>query len=313
MRSFISGLCLLLLTMASASGQTCNFSISGINFGSVDLITGAAVDATGTLNINCTGVPLTSVRICPNIGAGTGGATSTSRQMVGASAMLNYQLYSNAARTTVWGSYNWAFTDRPPTIDLAIGLGGSASTTRTIFARLLAGQTTAPATSYTSLFTAAHTQFSYGLVSTSGCPNILVAQTANPTFTVSALGVNNCSVTATNINFGPQGVLSTNVDASGQVLATCTIGTAYSISLDGGGANAAPAARQMTSGGNIITYGLFQNVARNLAWGSSVGIDTVAGTGTGSPQALTVFARVPPQSTPPPGIYSDTIIVTVTY
>ncbi len=48
-------------------------------------------------------------------------------------------------------------------------------------------------------------------------------------------------------------------------------------------------------------------------WGNTIGTDTVAGTGTGSNQSLTVYGRVPVQSTPVGATYTDTVIVTVTY
>ena len=68
------------------------------------------------------------------------------------------------------------------------------------------------------------------------------------------------------------------------------------------------------SGANSVTYGLYKDAARSTGWGSSiVSGETVSGTGTGSAQALTVYGRVPPQSTPPPGTYSDVVVVTVTY
>jgi spore coat protein U-like protein len=38
------------------------------------------------------------------------------------------------------------------------------------------------------------------------------------------------------------------------------------------------------------------------------------GTGTGATQpAVTVYGRVPPQTTPAIGTYTDTVVVTVTY
>jgi outer membrane usher protein len=39
----------------------------------------------------------------------------------------------------------------------------------------------------------------------------------------------------------------------------------------------------------------------------------VASTGNGASQPFTVYGRVPPQTTPTPGAYSDTVTVTVTY
>jgi len=48
-------------------------------------------------------------------------------------------------------------------------------------------------------------------------------------------------------------------------------------------------------------------------WGNTVGTNTVAGTGTGNSQSLTVYGNVPAQATPPAATYNDTITVTVTY
>jgi spore coat protein U-like protein len=69
----------------------------------------------------------------------------------------------------------------------------------------------------------------------------------------------------------------------------------------------------MTAGGATVGYALYSNAGRTTNWGNTVGTDTVSGTGNGTGQALTVYGRVPPQSTPAPGAYSDTITVTVTY
>ena len=48
-------------------------------------------------------------------------------------------------------------------------------------------------------------------------------------------------------------------------------------------------------------------------WGNTVGTDTQAATGTGAAQTYTIYGRIPPQTTPAPATYSDTITVTVTY
>jgi spore coat protein U-like protein len=48
-------------------------------------------------------------------------------------------------------------------------------------------------------------------------------------------------------------------------------------------------------------------------WGQTIGTDTVAATGNGAAQPFTVFGQVPAQTTPSPGLYTDTITVTVTY
>ena len=62
-----------------------------------------------------------------------------------------------------------------------------------------------------------------------------------------------------------------------------------------------------------VTYGLYRDSARSQPWGASVGVNTASGTGDGSSQNLTAYGRVPAQTTPQPGAYSDTIVVTVGY
>ena len=49
------------------------------------------------------------------------------------------------------------------------------------------------------------------------------------------------------------------------------------------------------------------------AKGNTIGIDTVSATGTGMTQSLSIYGRVPPQATPRPGAYADTVTMTVTY
>jgi spore coat protein U-like protein len=48
-------------------------------------------------------------------------------------------------------------------------------------------------------------------------------------------------------------------------------------------------------------------------WGNTVGTDTVAGTGNGAAQALTVYGQIAAGLYVTPGSYTDTITATVTY
>jgi spore coat protein U-like protein len=66
-----------------------------------------------------------------------------------------------------------------------------------------------------------------------------------------------------------------------------------------------------------VAYGLFQDSGRTTNWGDNpppaTTVDTVGGTGAGSAQSLPVYGRIPPQTTPTQGAYSDTVVVTVYY
>jgi spore coat protein U-like protein len=141
------------------------------------------------------------------------------------------------------------------------------------------------------------------------------AATATTTFTVQITILANCAInSASTLDFGGQGLLSANVDNTSTILVTCTNTTPYNIGLSAGtGTGATVATRKMTAGGNTIDYSLYRDAARSQVWGTTIGTDTVAATGNGASQTHTVYGRVPPQTTPAPAIYSDTITVTVTY
>jgi spore coat protein U-like protein len=141
------------------------------------------------------------------------------------------------------------------------------------------------------------------------------AATTTSTFQVQMTIAAQCVInSAGTLNFGSQGVLSSNTDQSSTLSVQCTNSTAYNIGLDAGtGSGASVAVRKMTSGGNTINYSLYTDAGRSTLWGNTVGTDTVSATGNGSAQSYTVYGRVPSQTTPAPGAYADTITVTVTY
>jgi spore coat protein U-like protein len=321
MRQLAEWLCLALLLLlmprTPTHALTCSYTVSALNFGSAAVLAGAAVDSTATIGITCNGLPFERVRLCPNLGAGSGGATSSARQLVSGANKLNFQLYQNSARTTVWGSFLWSFSARPPTLTLNLNsLGtGTLSPAPTVFARVLGEQPTAPTGTYTSTFSGTNAQLRYATCPLGACPacSASLAGSANASFTASASVLPNCLVSAQNIDFGSTGVLATNVDATGLVSVTCTAGTSYTVALGGGNAGS-PASRKMSKGAERVSYGLFKDAARAQVWGdASLPGSTVAGTGTGLTQNLAVFGRVPAQPTPSAGVYSDTVVVTVSY
>jgi spore coat protein U-like protein len=142
-----------------------------------------------------------------------------------------------------------------------------------------------------------------------------LASTTTTTFTSQITLAATCVInSASTLNFGNQGILAANVDQTSTVQVTCTNTTPYNIGLDvGTGSGATVATRKMTSGGATVNYSLYSDSAHTTVWGNTIGTDTVAATGNGTGQNYTVYGRVPPQTTPAPGTYTDTITVTVTY
>src|ERR1044072_1645061 len=142
------------------------------------------------------------------------------------------------------------------------------------------------------------------------------AATATTTMTVQVSIVATCTInSASTLNFGNSiGVPSANVAQTSTIQVTCTNTTPYNVGLNAGtGTGATVATRKLTSGANTINYTLYSNSGRTRVWGNTIGTDTVAATGNGAAQNYTVYGRIPPQTTPAPGTYTDTITVTVTY
>lgn len=311
-RAAIAFLIAWFLPTAAAWAQSCNFSISALNFGQVDTLSGAQTTSSATMNVSCTGLPLSRILICPNIGSGSGGATAAARQMLNGTSPLNFQLYSDSARSVVWGSYTWPYPARPPALAVTLGALGSATGSRVIYGSVFGSQGTALPGSYLSGFSGSHTEFRYRYTTSSNC-STLTGTVARPSFNVTATVAANCLVSTQTVDFGTAGVLSSNIDATGQVTVSCTPGTAYTVSLGNGQTGTGPTSRRMTLGTVGITYGLYRDGARSLPWGSTIGTNTMAGTGTGVAVGIPVYGRVPPQTSPAPGTYTDTVVVTVTY
>lgn len=301
---------------ARALAQICSFSISDVDFGNVDLSSGNRVRTTATLTATCTGSRRQRIRICPNLGSGTGGnsASADPRYMVSGANRINYNLFRDGGYSRIWGSHVWPWSPTPPNINLRLNNSGFGTTSRTIRAEIYAGQNSAFGGLYSSSFSGGHTLISYGDRRLRGCRRISRLGGVQVPFTVRANNQGACTVTALDLDFGTTGILSGAVDAANTVSVSCTPGIAYSIGLDGGLTGASdPELRKLTNGPSQVTYGIYRNAARTAPWGNNPGTNTIDFTSTGSIQTFTAYGRVPVQSTPGSGTYTDTIVVTLTY
>jgi spore coat protein U-like protein len=142
------------------------------------------------------------------------------------------------------------------------------------------------------------------------------AQTATTQFNVQITINAECQInSADDLDFGSTGVIASAIDAASEIAVQCTDGTPFNIGLNqGAGAGATVASRLMTGpGSETVQYSLYTNPSRTTVWGNTIGTDTVTGTGTGAEQTFTVYGRVPAQTTPGPGTYTDVVTVTMTY
>lgn len=299
-----------------AHALSCSATVTDVSFGTIDLLQGTAIDTTASVAISCSAITLAGVRVCPYIGDGSGGRDASHRYLQGPSTTVAYQLYTDATRTTVWGDANLGF-GAYPTIDFAGNADGTGtgSTSLTIYGRIPASQGAVAAGEYVSNFTVADTDFEYG-VNTLNLPACSSSQalpaTVNPAFAASATVEKNCVVSAGNIDFGAHGVLTSAVAATGLVTVKCTPSTDYAVALSNGNNGTAPGARKMKKGSETVTYGLYRDAAHTNLWGDTAGLLSSA-SGSGANQNFTVYGLVPAQTTPTPGGYTDTVVVTVTY
>jgi spore coat protein U-like protein len=141
------------------------------------------------------------------------------------------------------------------------------------------------------------------------------AATASGSLNLSITIQASCTVvSASAVAFGSVATIPANIDQTSTLVVNCSNTTPYTVSLGvGNGSGATTAVRKLTSGANTVNYSLFRDAARTQVWGTTIGTDTVAGTGNGANQNISIFARVPTQAVPAPGAYTDTVAVTITY
>jgi len=86
------------LSTRPAAAQ-CSISATGVAFGSYDVFTTTPTDSTGTITYRCT----LSLNVQITLSQGIAGDYNP-RQLASGPKRLNYNLYRNAARTTIWGN-----------------------------------------------------------------------------------------------------------------------------------------------------------------------------------------------------------------
>jgi spore coat protein U-like protein len=164
-----------------------------------------------------------------------------------------------------------------------------------------------------------HKRFAAGLMLIAGftAANARAATPSTGSMQVSMTIQAECKLQAasTSLLFGSHGVIDSNVDAQTTLGVQCTNSTPYSIGLDPGqGSGATVSARLMTGAANTtVAYAVYKDAAHSQLWGQTANVDAQAAVGTGAVQSFNIYGRVPAQSTPAPGGFSDLVAITVTY
>jgi spore coat protein U-like protein len=120
--------------------SNCVVSTTALDFGNVDVTSGSDVDGTGGISITCTsGADWTATADA----GGSTGATLAVRKLTDGTNFLNYALYTDSARTNLWGDGTTLSTQA------ITGTGTGTQQDSTIYGRVPSGQTSLPAGAYT--------------------------------------------------------------------------------------------------------------------------------------------------------------------
>lgn len=147
------------------------------------------------------------------------------------------------------------------------------------------------------------------------------ADSVNAPLNISAKFVGTCQLSANALSFGTTipSPITSNVPATGAIIATCSNNTQYTIALNFGSTTGATcAARKMAAGTNTINYNLFQDSTYSTIWGDGSGAScqSKTGLGSGAAQSIAVYGLIPGTPTQTPvkdQVYTDMVTVTMTF
>jgi len=128
------------LNTSATVTENCTLTTTAVAFGNVDTTSALNVDATGGISVTCTsGLPWAA---SADKGAETTASLTVRKMKDSGTNLLNYALYTDSGRTTVWGDGVGGTT---ATIS---DTGSGAAQAKTIYARVPGGQSTVPAGAY---------------------------------------------------------------------------------------------------------------------------------------------------------------------
>jgi spore coat protein U-like protein len=232
-----------------------------------------------------------------------------------ASGTIQYELYTDASYqpSSIWGTVGGT---APPAIDVTIGAGGSGNVSHAIYGLISGGQTTVPTDNVHSVYTQSPA-VEVAWADATGNPSCTAIGGSNLTggsASVTATYQPTCTLSADPLAFGNLATTQNGADTSTALHATCSAATPFTVWMNGGLTGATdPALRQMQNGANRLTYGIYRDASRTQVWGDTASVNELGGSGSGGNLTIPVYGRVQPQTTPPVGTYTDTVVVTINY
>jgi spore coat protein U-like protein len=129
--------------VSAVINSACSVTASALSFGAYNPTSGSPLDGTSAISVYCTVGSTYTVAL----DIGTGGGGYTARAIANGANVLDYNLYTSSARSTVWGDGTGATSTVAGT-----GAGLLTASTQTVYGRVAALQDK-PAGTYTSTIT----------------------------------------------------------------------------------------------------------------------------------------------------------------
>lgn len=135
----------------------CTVSTTPVAFGNYNPFSGSNLDSTGTTTVSCSLMGC-SYMVCDYyyvISLSPGAGNHAQRKMSGPSSWMNYNLFTDAARASIWGDGNGGTTTKGGTITCVKQNGGSCTgpDTHTVYGRIPGSQTSLYAGSHSDTIT----------------------------------------------------------------------------------------------------------------------------------------------------------------
>ncbi|MFO1406076.1 MAG: spore coat U domain-containing protein [Steroidobacteraceae bacterium] len=137
---------LMLAGGPAVAAMDCSTSVPTLAFGTYDPTLATPTDVSSSMTVTCTRVPFDTFTVSYTISLSTGGSGSyATRRMASGASQLNYNVYTNAARSQVWGNGSSSTGVVGATMNFVL-FQFSQSVTHTAYGRVPAGQNANPGT-----------------------------------------------------------------------------------------------------------------------------------------------------------------------
>ena len=132
----------LLVCLDASAAVDCTISTIGVAFGVYDPLSVLPTDSTGELNIECVYLSGGALQIGYSVHLSPGsGGTVLQQQMAAAPSVLRYNLFTDAARSAIWGDGSAGTTGAIGSVTVGPGVGnGRRVDARSIYGRIPAQQ-----------------------------------------------------------------------------------------------------------------------------------------------------------------------------